>query len=272
MNRYKYILSLFALCLSLGVAVAAEKDVEAEAQWSEAIVAYGENRYGDAVEAFERVAELGYGSADLYYNLGDAWFKLGQQSVATGGRPFAGGELGHAIVNYRRALRLNPAMEDARYNLDIARDYTNDTEPLPVSFITSLWRSLRDSLTANGWTAIQLVMFAMALAFALGYLLSRRVALRKVCFAVAVVATFVCLLSTALALSSRSAAEKHEMAVVVCSDTTPVHASPDSASKIIRQPSQGVTVGIVREHDGWTEILFADGEKGWIRTNLIEIV
>ena len=56
MNRYKYILSLFALCLSLGVAVAAEKDVEAEAQWSEAIVAYGENRYGDAVEAFERVA------------------------------------------------------------------------------------------------------------------------------------------------------------------------------------------------------------------------
>ena len=33
-----------------------------------------------------------------------------------------------------------------------------------------------------------------------------------------------------------------------------------------------VTVGIVREHDGWTEILFADGEKGWIRTNLIEIV
>jgi hypothetical protein len=131
---------------------------------------------------------------------------------------------------------------------------------------------LRDMLTANGWTAIQLVMLATALAFALGYLLSRRVSLRKVCFAVAVIAALICLLSTALALSSRSAAEKHETAVVVCSDTTPVHASPDSASKIIRQPSQGVTIGIVREHDGWTEISFADGEKGWIRTNLIETV
>jgi tetratricopeptide (TPR) repeat protein len=272
MNIYRYILCAFALCLTSGAVVAAEKDVEAEAEWNEAITAYGENRYADAVDAFQRVADLGYGSANLYYNLGDAWFKLGQQNIASSGRPFAGGELGKAIVNYRRALRLNPAMEDARYNLDIARDYTNDTEPLPVSFIASLWRSLRDMLTANGWTAIQLVMLATALAFALGYLLSRRVSLRKVCFAVAVIAALICLLSTALALSSRSAAEKHETAVVVCSDTTPVHASPDSASKIIRQPSQGVTVGIVREHDGWTEISFADGEKGWIRTNLIETV
>lgn len=272
MNIYRYILCIFALSLTLGTATAAEQSIEAEAQWNEAIAAYGEKRYADAVDAFERVADLGYGSADLYYNLGDAWFKLGQQSAVASERPFAGGELGKAIVNYRRALRLDPAMEDARYNLDIARDYTNDTEPLPASFVVSLWRSLRDSLTANGWTAIQLVMLATALAFALGYLLSRRVVLRKVCFAVAVVAAFVCLFSTALALSSRSASLRHDTAVVVCTDTTPVHASPDSASKIIRQPSQGVTVGIVREYDGWTEILFADGEKGWIRTNLIERV
>jgi SH3-like domain-containing protein len=58
--------------------------------------------------------------------------------------------------------------------------------------------------------------------------------------------------------------------VVICNDTTPVHASPDSASKIIRQPSQGVTIEVLRSHGEWSEILFADGEKGWIRTSQIE--
>ena len=58
--------------------------------------------------------------------------------------------------------------------------------------------------------------------------------------------------------------------MVICNDTTPVHASPDSASKIIRRPSQGVTVEVLRNHDNWCEILFADGEKGWIREANIE--
>ena len=61
-------------------------------------------------------------------------------------------------------------------------------------------------------------------------------------------------------------------AVVICNDTTPVHASPDSASKIIRQPSQGVTVRISREHSNWTEVVFADGEMGWISNAHIEAI
>jgi SH3-like domain-containing protein len=80
------------------------------------------------------------------------------------------------------------------------------------------------------------------------------------------------LLSTSLALSSRNALLKDNRAVVVCNDTTPVHASPDSASKIIRQPSQGVTVRISREHSNWTEVVFADGEMGWIRNAHIEAI
>lgn len=272
MNIYRYIVCFCTLCLTFGVATAAEKDVEAEASWREAITAYNDKRYGDAVESFQRVADLGYASADLYYNLGDAWFKLGQQSAVAGSRPFAGGELGRAIVNYRRALKLDPAMEDARYNLDLARNHTNDTEPLPRSFIATLWHSIGDAMSANGWTALQIVMFALALATALGYLLSRRVVLRKVCFSVALIALVVSIFAMAFALSSRAEANQHTTAVVISNDTTPVHASPDSSSKIIRQPSQGVTVGIVRSVDEWSEILFADGEKGWIRTASLEIV
>ena len=116
-----------------------------------------------SIEAFEQVVALGYVSADLYYNLGNAYFKYGQQLVEEGLGEFSGGELGRAVLNYHRALKLNPAMEDAEYNLDLAKDYTNDTESLPESFIAGLWVGLRNIMSINAWTIVSIVMLAVAL-------------------------------------------------------------------------------------------------------------
>ena len=131
---------------------------------------------------------------------------------------------------------------------------------------------MRSTMTSNGWCATSLVMLALLLIVVMLYLLSANILLRKIGFFVAIVAAVAFLLSTSLALSSRNALLKDNRAVVVCNDTTPVHASPDSASKIIRQPSQGVTVRISREHSNWTEVVFADGEMGWIRNAHIEAI
>lgn len=249
---------------------AADGRTTAEACWKEGIAAYEEGDYARAVESFERVVELGESSADLYYNLAGAYFKLGQQYTLGVSRPFAGGELGRAVLNYHRALRLNPALEDARYNLDIAVDHTNDTEAVPDSFIATVWLALRDMMTSNGWTIVSLVALALTLVLALLYLLAERMVLRKVGFFVALTMAIIFICATALALSGRRAVVEDERAVVVCNDTTPVHASPDSASKIIRRPSQGVTVTLLRDRGDWSEVLFLDGEKGWIRTSHVE--
>ena len=249
---------------------AADPRTTAEAQWMEGIEAYERGDYAHAIEAFEQIASLGETSADLYYNLAGAYFKLGQQQRLESTRLFSGGELGRAVLNYHRALKLNPAMEDARYNLDLARDHTNDTEAVPNSLLKTLWLALRNMTTSNGWTIISIVALALALTLTLLYLLSERIALRKAGFFIALALIIIFTITTALAVSSRSAVKSDNRAVVVCNDTTPVHASPDSASKIIRRPSQGVTVNLLRNHGEWSEIHFADGEKGWIRTAYIE--
>ena len=266
-NKIAMIASAVAMLLCGSEALAPEDKPTAEAYWKEGVEAYAATEYGAAVEAFERVVEQGFGTAEVYYNLGDAYFKKGQSSE---GRSFEHGELGRAILNYSRALKLNPAMEDARYNLDLARDYTNDTEALPEGFISGMWHSLRDMMTSNGWGILSVVMLVVCLALVLLYLLASRITLRKVSFFTALIALLLFVLSTALALSQRSAQLDEVRAVVVCNDTTPVHASPDSASKIVRQPSQGVILTIVRSHGEWSEVAFADGEKGWIRSNLVE--
>ena len=250
--------------------MAADARTTAEACWSEGIAAYEAKDYRAAVDNFEHIVELGYTSADLYYNLANSYFKLGEMGAEEGLSKFSGGELGRAVLNYHRALRLDPTMEDARYNLELAVDYTNDTEPLPISFIETLWRGARDVASSNSWGVGSLVMFGLMLGMVILYLLSSSILARKVGFFVALLLFVGFIFSIAFALSSRSEVVRDNRAVVMCSDTTPVHASPESGSKVIRQPSQGVTVRVSRSHGDWSEIIFADGEKGWIRSAKIE--
>lgn len=259
-----------AIAVAAPICHAADSKTTARASWAVGIEAYNAKDYVQAVEAFETVVANGYASAEVYYNLANAYFKLGQQSASL--RPFAGGELGRAVLNYERALKLDPTLDDARYNLDIAKDYTNDTEAVPESFIVRLWRSMAGAMTTNGWAVLSIVMFGVALLSLVVYLLNGNVVVRKVAFFLALIVALVFVVTTALSLTQLRAAEVDNRAVVLASDTTPVHASPDSGSKIIREPSQGVTVEVERKQGDWSEVRFADGEKGWVRTTNIEII
>ena len=249
---------------------AADSKTTARASWDAGIEAYNAKEYAEAVEAFEIVVANDYASAEVYYNLANAYFKKGQQASTS--RPFAEGELGRAVLNYERALKLDPTMDDARYNLDIAKDFTNDTEAVPDSFIKRVWCSMAGIMTTNGWATLSLIMFGVAIILTLLFLLHGSVVVRKVAFFEGIVVLLVFALSTALSLTQLNAAEQDNRAVIVAMDTTPVHASPDSSSKIIREPSQGVTVEVERTQGEWCEVRFADGEKGWVRSANVEII
>ena len=249
---------------------AADSKTTARASWEAGIEAYNNKEYADAVESFESVVANGHASADVYYNLANAYFKLGQQGDTS--RPFAGGELGRAVLNYERALKLDPTMDDARYNLDIAKDLTNDTEAVPESFIARLWHSFAGTMTTNGRATLSLSSLFVTVGLLLFYLLHGSIVVRKVAFFLAIATVLLFILATALSLTQLRAATDSSRAVILTTDTTPVHASPDSGSKIIRQPSQGVTVQMERTQGDWTEVRFADGEKGWLRTRSVEVI
>ena len=270
---YNYIIGIVVGILAVAMPTniqAADATTTAKVHWEEGIAAYENRNYKEAVEAFESIIALDEASAEVYYNLANAYFKLGQQSASS--RPFAGGELGRAVLNYERALKLDPTLDDARYNLDIVHDYTNDTEPIPNGVMGSMWLAVSGIISSNGWAATSIVSLVAALILIMFYLLSSLIALRKVAFFSSIFLIFVFVLSTAFAISQRRASEQSSEAVILCNDICPVHASPDNTSKVIRQPSQGVSVKILRNHDTWSEIEFVDGEKGWITSKSVELV
>lgn len=256
--------------MSTAKSLAADSKTTARASWEAGIEAYNNKEYADAIESFESVVANDHASADVYYNLANAYFKLGQQGDTS--RPFAGGELGRAVLNYERALKLDPTMDDARYNLDIAKDLTNDTEAVPESFIARLWHSFAGAMTTNGWATLSLSSLFVTVGLLLLYLLHSAIVVRKMAFFLAIATVLLFILATALSLTQLRAATDSSRAVILTNDTTPVHASPDSGSKIIRQPSQGVTVQMERTQGDWTEVRFADGEKGWLRTRSVEVI
>lgn len=224
--------------------------------WERANAAYNEGKYSTAAELYESILADKQHSAKLYFNLGNAYYKQDK--------------LGKAILNYHRALRLAPADEDVRHNLEYATQATKDNiEEIPVFFLTSWVRSVRDMMGCNGWTALSLVALCVALIGTLAYLLAQRLSLRKAGFYVMGVAALLFVVSTIFALNKRHDLVSGEKAIIM-SSAAPIKSSPDRAATDLFVLHEGTSLTLGESIDGWVEIRIADGRKGWIESSRIE--
>ena len=109
--------------------------------------AYMRNDYISAIQIYE--ALLGKGeAADVYYNLGNSYYKAG--------------DIAKAILNYERALLLQPGNSDIRANLEIARSKTIDkVEAVPEIFFVSWINSLVNSMSVDAWAVWGVACFIL---------------------------------------------------------------------------------------------------------------
>lgn len=227
-----------------------------EGLWDRANTAYVNGDYREAIDLYERILDSGLASAKLYYNLGNAYFKEG--------------ELGKSILFYRRALRLVPGNEDVRYNLEVAESRTKDNiEQVPEFFLTTWLRGVRHTMGCTSWSVLSLVLLAVALALLVVFLVARRVAWRKAGFYGMAVALALCIVATWFAALERRELLQHDEAVIMASSAA-VKSSPDPASTDLFMLHEGTVASISGRLDEWSEIVIADGKKGWIESRKIE--
>ena len=102
------------------LALPAAQAQDVDSLWAQAVSDYTEENYQAALDGFAAIEEAGYVSPALYYNMGNCCYKLGHR-------------VGLSILYYEKALKLDPAYEDAAVNLEIAREQTLDRiEAVPL--------------------------------------------------------------------------------------------------------------------------------------------
>ena len=247
----------FAQVDSLPVAAAPQPvSNEPEALWAAANAAYNGGEWDKALTSYNIIAEKELESAPLYYNMANAYFKKG--------------DIAHAILYYNRALRLAPADEDIRHNLEYAEQSTRDIiEEIPEFFLTTWMRTVRNTMSGNAWTVLSLVMLVVALAAMLMYLLAQPLRARKAGFYTMAICGVLFIATSAFAISSRNEMVKGKGAVIMSSSVS-IKSSPDRAATELFVLHEGTTVVVGEKIEGWVEIRIADGRKGWIEESRIE--
>lgn len=225
--------------------------------WDSANIAYTEGRWQDAADGYEMIASLGLESPQLYYNLGNAWFKADN--------------LGKAIVNYERALKLDPSFSDARYNLEFASSRTQDRIEAVPEFVLKSWtRKFCYILDSDAWAVIFIVFLALACAMALLFFLAPTVGWKRTGFISAIVCVLLGGTALGFSLHQRNDYFLRDEAIVM-KPVISTKSSPDGTMDLFIL-HEGTKVRILDSVGEWTDIEISDGRQGWVRASDIEII
>ena len=250
---------LAVLLLLLPMGLQAQALSYPDSLWNAGVEAYTNGDYASALKDWQDVQATGLMSKELYYNLGNAYFKDGQ--------------IAPAVLWYERALRLDPSDNDVRYNLEYARALTQDRiDEVPELFFKQWGRAICYLLPSNAWAVIGLIFLAITVTLVLLFLLGSTPGRRKMGFFAAIVTCLIALLGWQFAQWQRQEAQRQDLAIVM-RPVSSVKSSPSpSGAKDLFILHEGTRVRILDNVSGYSQIEIADGRQGWIPVSEIEVI
>lgn len=218
--------------------------------------AYAKGNYEKAIELYESIVNTDLVSSELYFNLGNAHYKLNN--------------IGLAILNYERAKKLNPDDEDLNMNLKFANQKAEDKiDAAPQLFLSEWKNGIIDIFDEKSWSILCILFFVGCL-FLFGlYILSHSNGLKKFGFFGACILLIISIFTFFIAQNKYELTTNSSDAIVI-SGTATITGSPNEKGTKLFILHEGTKVIITEEQSEWTEIKIANGNVGWIKSNLIE--
>ena len=219
---------------------------------------YVRGQYQQAIAQYEALLKQG-ASADLYYNLGNAYYRTEN--------------IPEAVLNYERALLLSPGDRDIRFNLQIARSKTFDKiVPESEMFFVTWYRSLVSMMSVDGWARTALVALAFTIVLLLVYLFSDRIWLRKAGFFGGVALLLLFVGANIFAWQQKKDLLNRKGAIIFAPAVT-VKSTPAANGTDLFILHEGTKVIITDSSmKDWKEIRIADGKEGWIESKHIRVI
>ncbi len=232
--------------------------ISAQTQIEQANQAYSESNFQKAAELYEKIISENGESAAIYYNLGNSYYRLNKTAAS--------------ILNYERALLLDPGNKDIRFNLEIAKLKTVDKiEPIGNFFLTEWFNDIENLYSTNQWSYIAIFSFLLLIICLFLFFFSRIISLKKIGFFCGAAFLILSLFANICA-SHQKKKLTHRNTAIIFSPTTTIKSSPDSSGTDLFILHEGTKVNINNKLGNWNEIETADGNVGWIQSNEIEII
>ncbi len=251
----KRVLILFIALSTTFIAFASEKD----SLWNNASTAYTGGNYDVALQDYLQIEQLGYSSADLMYNIGNCYYKLGNN-------------VGKSILYYERALRIDPSSEDIQFNLNLAKQYTTDRIDVVPEFVLIIWvKNFREHLSSNTWSYLFLFFIFIVVMSLLIFHFGRGLALRKVMFIAAILFFIFALVSLSFSISLSNELKRDDIAIIM-KPVSSVKSSPNESGQSLFIIHEGTKVEIIESLGEWDRVELEDGRQGWLLKGDIEVI
>ncbi|MFV0468175.1 MAG: SH3 domain-containing protein [Dysgonomonas sp.] len=251
----KYILILFVTLFSASHSVAENINQQVEKS-------YHDRDFSTVITLLENEAkkqkESGKESFQLYYNLGNAYFRSNN--------------LAKAILNYERALLIKPNDKETKINIEFTQSKIEDKFAEKDTFILTIVANAIENLgSTNMWATISIILFLILVASLAIFFFTKQIVLKKGMFYLGIVCFALLILSNIFAFRQKSKIENRNAAIVMASPV-PAYNSPNISDKAVFTLHSGSKVTIKKEDGDWVQIEIVSGEKGWIERSKIEII
>lgn len=217
---------------------------------------YRKGDFKGAVSAYESVLNTKKESAELYFNLGNAYYKLN--------------EVAPAIYNYEKALLLNPDDKEIINNLKFAQKLQiDDVNEVPKVGFSKMINDFTGKLHYDAWAKVAIAGAFLFLLFFVGYYFTGTTLAKRIFFVAMFLSLLLIALSVFAAIFEKSVYETERPAIVFAG-IVGVKSEPEKTGDDAFMLHEGTKVYVLEALDDWKKIELPDGSQGWIEQSAIK--
>lgn len=250
MKKFIFYILVFSLSLNLGA--------QNSTLFEQGNTLYNDGKYAEAIEKYETILATKNHSAELYYNLANAHYKL--NNVAP------------SIYYFEKALQLNPEDAEIKNNIAFARNMTVDAiDTVPEVGFSRFIKSAINWLSFNNWSKLAVACVFLFVILFLTYYFAYTSNRKRIAFLTSIVSLIIALVSVTMAFQKYSL-EASDNPAIVFSQESIVKTEPNLRSEEAFRLHEGTKVQVLENIKDWNKIKIADGTIGWVSSGDIKLL
>ncbi|WP_299223081.1 tetratricopeptide repeat protein [uncultured Psychroserpens sp.] len=226
--------------------------------FEEANALYNNANYTEALEKYNTILETEVHSAELYYNIANAHYKLNH--------------IAPSIYYYEKALLLKPNDKDIKNNIAFARNMTVDAiDTVPEVGLTKLIKNVTNLMGFDAWGKTAIILVICFVLLFISYYFTYSTAKKRIAFVSSLACLMLALIALAFAFHKFQLVKKDQPAIVFAQEAK-IKSEPNLRSTESFILHEGTKVQVLDTVDNWKKIKLSDGKTGWVMNDDIRIL